>query len=331
MKVLSLISTKGGAGKTTVAANLGGLLADAGLKVLLLDLDSQPTLSSYYALCKSREAGSYELISQRLTVAEQIISVTTIPRLELIVSNDRAGHLGTVLLHAPDGRLRLRNLLPAFADQYDVLIVDTQGARSVVVEMAILASDCALCPLPPEMLAARELRRGTLGLFEELEPYRYLGVYLPPVKLLLNQVNANRRDTCLIMQSLRNTFAAAPHVSVCNTVIPDRAVAARPMSCEHWPMNCSLSGSSDWSRPGSVRALFPTALPQWNASPADQLSAMSIPRCPSHAAGRKGLSSPSALTDQGQVHETANPRRHHAQAPARALPTAGNTGIAHRS
>lgn len=116
MKVLSLISTKGGAGKTTVAANLGGLLADAGLKVLLLDLDSQPTLSSYYALCKSREAGSYELISQRLTVAEQIISVTTIPRLELIVSNDRAGHLGTVLLHATDGRLRLRNLLPAFAD-----------------------------------------------------------------------------------------------------------------------------------------------------------------------------------------------------------------------
>lgn len=222
MKVLSLISTKGGAGKTTVAANLGGLLADTGLKVLLLDLDSQPTLSSYYALCKARDAGSYELISQRLTVAEQVISTTAISRLELIVSNDRAGHLGTVLLHAPDGRLRLRNLLPAFADHYDVLIVDTQGARSVVVEMAILASDCALCPLPPEMLAARELRRGTLGLFEELEPYRYLGVDLPPLKLLLNQVNANRRDTYLIMQSLRSTFATDPHVSVCSTVIPDR-------------------------------------------------------------------------------------------------------------
>ncbi|MFB4390398.1 MULTISPECIES: ParA family protein [unclassified Pseudomonas] len=222
MKVLSLISTKGGAGKTTVAANLGGLLADAGLKVLLLDLDSQPTLSSYYALGEARDAGSYELISQRLTVPEQIISITSIPRLELIVSNDRAGHLGTLLLHAPDGRLRLRNLLPAFADHFDVLIVDTQGARSVVVEMAILASDCALCPLPPEMLAARELRRGTLGLFEELEPYRYLGMDLPPVKLLLNQVKANRRDTCLIMQSLRSTFATDPHVSVCNTVIPDR-------------------------------------------------------------------------------------------------------------
>ncbi|WP_409287349.1 MULTISPECIES: ParA family protein [Pseudomonas] len=222
MKVFSLISTKGGAGKTTVAANLSGLLADAGLRVLMLDLDSQPTLSSYYALSAPGEVGCYELITEGLTDAEQVVTATVIPRLSLIVSNDRAGHLSTLVLHAADGRLRLRNLLPAFADQFDVMIVDTQGARSVVVEMAVLASDCALCPLPPEMLAARELRRGTLGLFEELEPYRYLGVALPSVKLLLNQVNANRRDTRLIMQSLQTTFQNDPHVTVCDTVIPDR-------------------------------------------------------------------------------------------------------------
>ncbi|MBU3058560.1 ParA family protein, partial [Pseudomonas indica] len=36
MFVLSIISTKGGVGKTTAAANLGGFLADAGLRVLLL-------------------------------------------------------------------------------------------------------------------------------------------------------------------------------------------------------------------------------------------------------------------------------------------------------
>lgn len=46
MQVISIISTKGGVGKTTTAANLGGLAADAGLRVLLLDLDVQPTLSS---------------------------------------------------------------------------------------------------------------------------------------------------------------------------------------------------------------------------------------------------------------------------------------------
>ena len=50
MQVVSIISTKGGVGKTTVAANLGAFIADAGLRVLLLDLDMQPTLSSYYCL-----------------------------------------------------------------------------------------------------------------------------------------------------------------------------------------------------------------------------------------------------------------------------------------
>ena len=36
---LALVSTKGGVGKTTLAANLGALLADMGLRVLLVDAD----------------------------------------------------------------------------------------------------------------------------------------------------------------------------------------------------------------------------------------------------------------------------------------------------
>ncbi|PWY45601.1 ParA family protein [Pseudomonas sp. RW405] len=272
MDVLSLISTKGGAGKTTVAANLGGVLADAGLRVLLLDLDSQPTLSSYYALCDAKEAGSYELIAQRLTALEQIVSTTVIQHLGLIVSNDRAGHISTLLLHAADGRLRLRNLLPAFEDHYDLLIIDTQGARSVVVEMVILASACALCPVPPEMLAARELRRGTLGLFEELEPYRYLGVTMPSVKLLLNQVNANRRDTRLIMQSLQASFQEDPHVSVCSTVIPDRVAYPNAASLGlpvHRVEPVPAPGSRSPCAAEVMRRLAIELFPQW----AEQIAA----------------------------------------------------------
>ena len=67
MRVISVVSTKGGVGKTTVAAKLGGLLADAGLRVLLLDLDCQPTLSSYYALKQKADSGAYELIALNLT------------------------------------------------------------------------------------------------------------------------------------------------------------------------------------------------------------------------------------------------------------------------
>ena len=222
MRVVSVISTKGGVGKTTVAANLGGLLADAGLRVLLLDLDSQPTLSSYYALSQKAVAGAYEFIAFNLTTPAQIISKTVITGLDMIVSNEAQGQLNTLLLHAPDGRLRLRNLLDDFRPRYDLLLIDTQGARSVLLEMAILACDIALSPITPEMLAARELRRGTLSLLNELEPFRHLGLPPPPLRLLLNQVNAIRMDARMIISGLRETFAGATNILVLDTVIPDR-------------------------------------------------------------------------------------------------------------
>jgi chromosome partitioning related protein ParA len=72
------------------------------------------------------------------------------------------------------------------------------------------------------MLAARELRRGTLKLLSELEPFRHLGIPPPPLRLLLNQVNAIRMDTRMIIQGLRETFAEATNISVLETVVPDR-------------------------------------------------------------------------------------------------------------
>ncbi len=222
MRVVSVVSTKGGVGKTTVAANLGGLLADAGLRVLLLDLDSQPTLSSYYALSEKADSGVYELLTLNLTVSAKIISKTLITGLDLVLSNDDQGRLRSLLLHAPDGRLRLRNLLGSFRPRYDLLLIDTQGARSVLLEMAILASDLALSPITPEMLAARELRRGTLKLLSELEPFRHLGITPPPLRLLLNQVNNIRVDTRMIIHGLHETFAGATNISVLDTVVPDR-------------------------------------------------------------------------------------------------------------
>ena len=62
-------------------------------------------------------------------------------------------------------------ILDGFRDQYDLLLIDTQGARRRLLEMAVLASDLALSPINPEMLAARELSRGALKLLGDLSPF----------------------------------------------------------------------------------------------------------------------------------------------------------------
>lgn len=220
MRVVSVISTKGGVGKTTTAANLGGFSADAGLRVLLLDLDVQPTLSSYFALTSRASGGTYELLARNEHRAEQIVSHTPIANLDVVISNDAQGQLNDLLLHAADGRLRLRHLLPMFRSDYDLMLLDTQGARSAMLEMAVLASDTAIAPITPEILAAREFQRGTVQLMRDLAPFRHWGIEPPPLKLLLNRVHPVSANARVIQKSLRQIYGADPAISVLNTHVP---------------------------------------------------------------------------------------------------------------
>jgi chromosome partitioning related protein ParA len=225
MRIISVISTKGGVGKTTLAANLGGLMADAGLRVLLIDLDAQPTLSSYYELAHRAPAGIYELLAFNEQDLAQLASRTVIDGLDIIISNDAHRQLGTLLLNAPDGRLRLRNLLPAFRD-YDLLLIDTQGARSVLLEMAVLASEQTVSPVTPEILTARELRRGTLQLLADIAPFRHLGISPPPLYLLMNRVPPVSANARMIQGALRLVFREETGVTVLPVEIP--AIEAFP-------------------------------------------------------------------------------------------------------
>lgn len=267
MRVLSVVATKGGVGKTTIAANLGGLIADAGLRVLLLDLDSQPTLSSYFALQRAAPCGTYELIARNQIEPAQIISQTRFDRLDFIRSNDGNGQLGTLLLHSADGRLRLRNLLPAFTNDYDLMLVDTQGARNVLLEMALLASDLVLSPVQPEMLAARELDRGTLQLIRELHPFSLFGIHPPPVSLVLNQVNLHRIDTRLIVTSLRDTFADHRNIQLSKIVIPDRVAYLNAASLG-MPVHCidyrRQAGQATPCALETLQALALELFPEWH-------------------------------------------------------------------
>jgi chromosome partitioning related protein ParA len=217
---ITVVSTKGGVGKTTVAANLGGFLADAGYRVLLIDADVQPTLSSYYALRAEGAAGLFQLMVSGDTSA--VISRTVIPNLDLIVSNDPTGQLPNLLLHAPDGRTRLKHLFDRFDGHYDFIVVDTQGSLSALQDAAVLAADLLISPLPPEMLSAREFTRGTIGMLERLRPMESLNLAVPPLAAVLNRVD-HTRNAAQIATALRDElFAEAQgRIRLLETVIPN--------------------------------------------------------------------------------------------------------------
>ena len=220
MTRMTVVSTKGGVGKTTVAANLAGFLADSGKRVLLVDADVQPTLSSYYAIDSEAPGGIFQFLVAGAT--ESVISRTAIPNLDLIISNDPTGQLPNLLLHTPDGRTRLRHLLEQFDRQYDVIIIDTQGSVSALQDAAVLAADFLVSPLPPEMLSAREFSRGTMGMLERLRPMEQIRMPVPPLLAVLNRVDHTRNATEIAATVRNELFGAADgSIRLLETVIPN--------------------------------------------------------------------------------------------------------------
>ncbi|MCL6392458.1 ParA family protein [Pectobacterium atrosepticum] len=191
MKILPVTSPKGGEGKSTKAANLAGFVADAGLKTLLIDGDySQPTASSYYALEYEAPHGLFEVLMQiaDLNKPESIISRTVIPRLDLIISNDPDELLPNAMLHAPDGRIRLKNILqhPTF-QSYDVIVIDSKGAGGVMAELVVMAAtDSVVGVVKPILPDVREFIRGSTRLFSRLSAFEAYGFKIPEIKILVN-------------------------------------------------------------------------------------------------------------------------------------------------
>ncbi|HFC2372737.1 TPA: ParA family protein [Neisseria gonorrhoeae] len=72
--ILSAAATKGGVGKTTLIANVSAVLADIGLRVLMIDCDVQPSLSKYYPISHRAPNGIVELLLGENT--EEIIRST---------------------------------------------------------------------------------------------------------------------------------------------------------------------------------------------------------------------------------------------------------------
>jgi chromosome partitioning related protein ParA len=144
---ITITSTKGGVGKTTLCANLAGILADLGQRVLAVDADIQPTLSSYYDLEDRAPSGLMTLVTRATTSG--VISRSTLPGLDIILSDDPSGNLQNWILHQPDGRVRLRHLMASLDDAYDIILIDTQGAVGPLQDAAVLAADFLLSPFPP--------------------------------------------------------------------------------------------------------------------------------------------------------------------------------------
>lgn len=218
----TITSTKGGVGKTTLTANLGALLADMGLRVLLIDADVQPSLSKYFPLATSKPTAGLTEVIVRGEVTEPCITATMYQNLDIVVSDDPEGNLPHWLLNRIDRGFRLRFALqsPVVSGAYDCVLIDTQGAIGPLQDAAVLAADILISPITPEILSAREFKDGTMELLDRLEPGSALGATLGPMKAVIYRQDRTT-DARIIASGIRDDFIKFKgRVSVLETVVP---------------------------------------------------------------------------------------------------------------
>lgn len=257
--IVTICSTKGGVGKTTLAANLGGYLADLGQRVLLIDADIQPTLSSYFPLKERAPSGLTNLMQQGALAG--CVSRTAVG-CDLVVSDDPVGRLQDWVLHTPDGRVRLRRTLES-VDEYDFTIVDTQGAVGPLQDAAVLAAHLLLSPIPPEVLSAREFARGTLAMLDRLRPMQYLGAPIGQLFGLIYRMDRASEAARIAAELKRESFAPSRClIRILDTTVPS-TVAYREAATASLPVHrfeprrrgATPSGHDVMTR--IVRELFP--------------------------------------------------------------------------
>ncbi|GKS73339.1 ParA family protein [Acidovorax sp. SUPP950] len=254
MLTITVVSTKGGVGKTTLAANLGGLLRDIGLRVLLVDADIQPSLTRYFSLEVEAPKGLTSLVQTGVLTPDCISTVQLPPpgysaavdkipqteegSLHLVKSDTRDGRLQDWIAQRLDRLVRLSMPLrqASVAQAYDVVLIDTQGAVGHLQDAAVNAADLLLVPTSPDIVSAREFLDGTRELLDRHESTANLGFKVPQMKAVINRTE-NTKNSRLMADLIRENFIAMRgRVDVLGTVIPS-AVAYRNAATAQVPVH----------------------------------------------------------------------------------------------
>jgi chromosome partitioning protein len=154
--IISVVSSKGGTGKTTVALNLAVALAENGENTLLVDVDPLGAIGLSLARDDAEWSGLAEYAISDISLEDAIVK-TKLSALS-ILPRGRLDPLDVgkyeQLLHNSE---ILSDVIKSSEETYRYIIIDTPSGLGTITRAALSASTFALLPLQAESLSLRSI------------------------------------------------------------------------------------------------------------------------------------------------------------------------------
>lgn len=162
-RVIAVINGKGGVLKTTLTANIGGMLAASDYRVLLVDLDPQGNLAEDLGYTGTDNDDRGRSLAKALSFAEGAEPIRQIRHnLDVFAGGhelDRAtASLSALANKDPkSAKLALAALLAPIADDYDMILLDCPPGDETLQTAAVAAARWALVPVKTDKSSRKGL------------------------------------------------------------------------------------------------------------------------------------------------------------------------------
>lgn len=159
MSIIALVNQKGGVAKTTSTHNIAVALSKKGKKVLMLDLDSQASLTISTGLEPLDIKYNIVDILQKNGLPVQQCIQSLNDNLDIITSIIDLATIEMELISRPSRERILDRALSQVKDSYDYILIDCPPQLSILTINALSCADNVIIPVKTDYLAYRGLKQ----------------------------------------------------------------------------------------------------------------------------------------------------------------------------